>query len=106
MNERLEKRDRGDFEVPRVDVWESEAELLLLADLPGVPADAVDVRFDDGELTIEGRRAKGRVYRRVFALSDGFDLDKVAARHEGGVLELRLPKAAHKRTRKIEVRAG
>lgn len=106
MKEGLEKRDRRDVEVPRVDVWENDAELLLVADLPGVPADAVDVQFDDGELVIEGRRAKGRAYRRAFALSDGFDLDKVAARHGNGVLELRLPKAAHKRTRKIEVRAG
>lgn len=105
MNERLEKRDRN-IEAPRVDVWENDAELLLVTDLPGVPADAVDVRFDDGELSIEGRRPKGRVYRRTFALGDGFDLDKVAARQVNGVLELRLPKAAHKRTRKIEVRAG
>lgn len=106
MNERLEKRDRRDVELPRVDVWENDAELLLVADLPGVAPDAVDVQLEDGELVIEGRRTKGRAYRRAFALGDGFDLDKVAARHVNGVLELRLPKAAHKRTRKIEVRAG
>lgn len=106
MNERLEKRDRRNVDVPRVDVYENDAELLLVTDLPGIPADALDVRFDDGELVLEGRRPDGRQLRRVFTLNDGFDLDNVAARHASGVLELRLPKAAHKRTRKIEVRAG
>ena len=92
----------------RIDVYENENELLLLADLPGVSADGVDVRVENGELTIEGRRGeKQPKYRRVFALDDaGFDLDKVAARQQNGVLELRLPKAPQKRARKIEVKAS
>lgn len=91
----------------RVDVYENEDELLMLADLPGVPADGLDIRFENGELTIEGRRGEARRYKRVFALdAAGFDLDKVAARQQNGVLELRLPKAPQKRARKIEVRAS
>jgi HSP20 family protein len=91
----------------RIDVYENENELLLLADLPGVPADGLDVRVENGELTIVGRRGEKNTYRRVFALDDaGFDLDKVAARQNSGVLELRLPKAPQKRARKIEVRAS
>jgi len=96
----------------RIDVYENENELLLLADLPGVPADGLDVRVENGELTIEGRRgekgaARGDKYKRVFALDDaGFDLDKVAARQQNGILELRLPKAPQKRARKIEVKAS
>lgn len=94
----------------RIDVYENENELLLLADLPGVPAEGLDVRVENGELTILGRRAGEREkvqYKRVFALDDaGFDLDKVAARQQNGVLELRLPKAAQKRARKIEVKAS
>lgn len=91
----------------RIDVYENESELLLLADLPGVPADGLDVRVENGELTIEGRRSEKSKFRRVFALDDaGFDLDKVAARQQNGVLELRLPKAPQKRARKIPVRAS
>lgn len=96
----------------RIDVYENENELLLLADLPGVAADGLDVRVDNGELTIEGRRgekgaAPAEAYRRVFALDDaGFELDKIAARQNNGVLELRLPKAPQKRARKIDVKAG
>ena len=94
----------------RIDVYENESELLLLADLPGVPAEGLDVRVENGELTIVGRRpgqGDKTAYKRVFALDDaGFDLDKVAAKQQNGVLELRLPKAAQKRARKIEVRAS
>lgn len=91
----------------RVDVYENENELLLLADLPGVAAEGLDVRVANGELTIEGRRGENGKYRRVFAVDDaGFDLDKVAARQQNGVLELRLPKAAQKRARKIAVKAS
>lgn len=91
----------------RIDVYENESELLLLADLPGVPADGLDVRVENGELTIEGKRGEKNAYRRVFALDDaGFELDKIAARQQNGVLELRLPKAPQKRARKIEVKAS
>ena len=90
----------------RIDVYENENELLLFADLPGVAADGLDVRVENGELTIEGRREKTK-YKRVFALDDaGFDLDQIAARQQHGVLELRLPKAPQKRARKIEVKAS
>ena len=91
----------------RIDVYENENELLLLADLPGVPADGLDVRVENGELTIEGRRGEENEYRRVFALDDaGFELEKISAHQKNGVLELRLPKAPQKRARKIEVKAS
>jgi HSP20 family molecular chaperone IbpA len=91
----------------RIDVYENESELLLLADLPGVSAEGLDVRVENGELAIEGRLGEKAKYKRVFALDDaGFDLDKIAARQQNGVLELRLPKAPQKRARKIAVKAS
>ncbi len=103
---------------PRVDVFENEAELLLVADLPGVAKDAVEVKFDDGELSIFARRSQvdngtllrreteARNYERLFALPDGIDVDKVVAELEAGVLKVHLPKAPQKRARKIEVRGA
>ena len=41
---------------PRVDILENEDELLLFADLPGVKEDDVDIRFENGELTLHARR--------------------------------------------------
>lgn len=100
---------------PRVDVLENEAEWLVVADLPGVAKDAVDIRFEANELTIEARRPAGRTegvlaeeyrasdFRRAFAMPDGIDAEKVEARLEHGVLEVKLPKVAAKRPRKIAI---
>jgi HSP20 family protein len=105
---------------PRVDVFENETELLLVADLPGVAKDAVEVKFDDGELSIAATRSKAteaegtllrreteaRDYHRLFSLPDGIDVEKVSAELDTGVLRVHLPKAAQKRARRIEVRGA
>jgi HSP20 family molecular chaperone IbpA len=86
---------------PRVDVLEGEAELMLVADMAGVGREAIDVRFDDGDLTITGGR-----FWRTFAMPDGVDPEKIAAEYTNGVLTVHVPKAAAKRARRIDVRAG
>jgi HSP20 family molecular chaperone IbpA len=103
---------------PNVDVYESDAELLLVADLPGVTKEALDIRFDRGELTIEARRPKPenearpaaeaarRDFFRAFAIPDTIDTEKVEAELANGVLRVHLPKTAAKRSRRIDVRAG
>jgi len=106
---------------PRVDVFESDAEYLVIADVPGVRNDALDVRFEDGELRIEARRTglapeaggqplseEYRVgdYRRAFAMPEGVDAEKIEAELAHGVLKVHLPKSAHKRPRRIDIRAS
>lgn len=103
---------------PRVDVFENDAEYIVVADLPGVAKDALDIRFEDGELRIKaprGLRDRGQAlaletraadYERAFAMPDGIDAEKIAADLSAGVLRVRLPKAAEKRSRRIDVRAG
>ncbi len=94
------KHEKKNVVRPRVDVLESEAELLLLADMPGVAREALDVRFDDGQLTLAGGE-----YERAFAMPDGVDPDAIAAEYDSGVLRVHVPKAAAKRARRIDVRA-
>lgn len=106
------------FTRPRVDVFEHEAEYLVVADMPGVSPDALDVRFESGELRIEGRRRAGPQgnalheesrrldFARVFAMPEGIEADKIDASLDRGVLTLKLPKSAAKRPRRIAVRAG
>lgn len=92
-----------------VDIYEGADELLLLADLPGVDASGLTVSFDAPELRIEGRRGSGElasVYTRTFRVSESIDPSGISAELNAGVLKLRLPKAAHTKPRKIEVRAG
>lgn len=104
---------------PRVDVFENEAEYLVIADVPGVNKDAIDVRFEDGELRLEAKRAHGAVtgqplaaeyrvadYRRAFAMPDGVDAEKIQAELANGVLKVHLPKSAAKRPRRIDIRAS
>jgi len=103
---------------PAVDVFENDEEILLVADLPGVPAEKLSVRLDDGELILEGRwrdtdphRSLAREYqpvdyRRVFAVPEGIDPEAVKARVKDGVVRIHLAKAESFRPREIPVQAG
>lgn len=105
--------------LPPVDVIEDKSGITLLADLPGVPRDKLNLQLESDSLIIEGEvaletpegmessHAEVRLprYRRVFTLSKELDGEKVAAELKNGVLKLRIPKAEHAQPRKIEVRA-
>ncbi|HEY8506410.1 MAG TPA: Hsp20/alpha crystallin family protein [Gemmataceae bacterium] len=104
---------------PRVDIVEKEDELLLLADMPGVRPDDVDVRYENGELTLLGRRpappAAGRRafgnydvanYYRAFRIGENIAADQISAELKDGVLTLHLPKVEAVRPRKITVKGG
>jgi HSP20 family molecular chaperone IbpA len=100
---------------PDVDVFENADEVLVVADIPGVPGDAVDVRVENDTLTIEAKQApQGEVpalareyepvdYVRVFRIPGGIDGTAVRAEAKGGTIVVHLPKAAAARPRKIAV---
>ena len=87
---------------PLVDVFEGEADFLLVADLPGVTKDELELTVDEGQLSILGRSAKFD-YKRSFDLGDDVDVESIEAKLELGQLELRLPKRAAAKVRKIRV---
>jgi len=102
---------------PRVDILTTEEESLLLADLPGVKPEDVDVRFDNGELVINGRcapRQGGANYLlseygvgdfyRAFSISELIDWQGIAAELKNGVLTVHLPKAATVKPKQITVK--
>jgi HSP20 family protein len=104
---------------PPIDVCETDTGWLLVADMPGVSKDGVDVQVERGVLTISGKVGSephvGRtVYRgfqrldyfRSVALSDEVDRTKISASQSDGVLTVVLPKAAAAQTRKITVQPG
>ena len=106
--------------IPRVDVFEDDSGITLLADLPGVPKDGLELKVDGDTLLIEGSiatptpqdlqsvYAEIRVprYRRAFVLSRELDPAKIDANLRDGVLNLRIPKQEHAKPRRIEVRTG
>lgn len=105
---------------PRTDIVETEADVVVLAEMPGVAPDDVDVTLERGVLTLRGRAAAdehpgyrlvyaeyaGGDYERVFTLGREIDQDNIEATFENGLLRLRLPKAASARPRRIELRTG
>lgn len=99
---------------PLTDIYETDAHVVLMAELPGVDPDGVDVTLEERTLTIRGRlpalprEGFRQVYaeygegdfERVFTLSDGVDREGLSARFKHGVLTLEIPKSAQaKRTR-------
>lgn len=111
-------RNAATYLVPAVDIYETKEGLVVLADLPGVKLDNVDVRVDEGVLTIEGRTshspAANPVYRefalasffRQFQLPEQVDVAAIGASLDHGVLRVELPWAAKVKPRKIEVKGG
>ena len=92
---------------PAVDIYENDGGYLVLADLPGVGIEGVDIRYEEGELSLIGRRDEARRdFRRVFKIPEDVDAEAIGAELDNGVLELRLPKAKSVQPRKIEVRAS
>ncbi|KQW35731.1 heat-shock protein [Rhizobacter sp. Root404] len=106
--------------LPRVDVLEDTAGITLLADLPGVAKERLELKVEGDTLLIEGEvgtpmpaqmqsvYAEIRVprYRRAFTLSRELDSARIEASMKDGVLRLRIPKQEHARPRRIEVRAS
>jgi HSP20 family protein len=88
---------------PFVDVFESENEFLLVADLPGVNKSDLELRVEQGELRLRAQ-TEDLDYRRSFQLGDDVDLEAIDAKLDLGQLEIHLPKLAATRTRKIEVK--
>lgn len=105
---------------PVVDILEVEDELRVVADMPGVRSDDIDIKFENGVLSILGRveprqddatkylvreYGVGDFYR-VFEVSETVDSSAITAEYSDGVLTLHLPKQEKARARKIEVQAS
>lgn len=100
---------------PLVDIFENKDELLMVADLPGVQSDSLNISLHDVDLVIEGKRyiptygtteQEGRTlgYRRSFVLPPGIDGNNIVAKMTDGVLTLHLPKAASAKPRQIPIK--
>lgn len=108
--------------IPPVDVRESDSELALVFEIPGVSPDQIEVTADNGVLTVRGEKREERkegneqqyhlvervygTFSRSFQLPKNLDESKIAAHFENGVLTVRIPKAALPQPKKIQVKAG
>lgn len=97
--------------VPRVDIYEGERDVLILADVPGAAPDQVKVEFARGELLLDAPTPAdhplGAVrWRRAFTLGRGVATDTISAELKDGVLRVTLPRTDAPQKRTIEVAVG
>ncbi len=103
--------------VPPVDIYETESDVVLVADVPGVEKKSLQLDTDNDELTIRGifrqKNGDGKKlidecvygeYNRTFTLGDTIDREKITAKLENGVLILTLPKYEKVKPRKITIK--
>ena len=115
----LERTRGGVTCTPRIDIWESDEELVLYADLPGVSPEHLGVQFENRELRIHGQvgprhEAHNFLYGeygigdfyRTFTIGETIDSKKISAELENGVLTLHLPKTEEVKPRRIEVKSS
>lgn len=124
LTEQLLGVQSGTARSPRfmpMDLYRSGEDYVLLADLPGVDPGSVDVRVDNGTLTIKAERSWPQTeesvewitserftgtYLRQLALGDGIDAEHIAAAYDNGVLRVTIPVAERAKPRKIEIGVG
>jgi len=111
-------RDESRYIAPPVDIYETNDTLVVVVDLPAVDKNGIDVRVEDGLLTIKGQADYNppanammeefnlQGYFRQFQLSDEIDQSKISAELKNGVLMLRLAKAEKSKPKQIPVTLG
>ena len=119
MSEAERTRDRRAF-VPRADIYETDDEIIVVADMPGVDENSVDITLEKNILTINAYAEPAEPenytltyaeyetgdYQRSFTLSNQIDQDNIRATVRNGVLQLCMSKAGPAKARKIVVKAA
>ena len=107
----------GALVAPAVDIFENAEAITLLADMPGVGVEDLEIDLNEGVLTITGRTKTSipekerevlsefgpATFQRKFTLSQSVDQAQIEARLDDGGLRLKLPKAEQAKPRKIKV---
>jgi HSP20 family protein len=103
---------------PAVDIYETENELVLTAEVPGVEEKDVEIKIEDNTLTLKGERkfekeTKEENYHRIeraygaflrsFSLPNYIDQDKINAEYENGLLKVHMPKKPEVKPRKVKI---
>lgn len=120
VEQKGEATKREKYYIPAVDIFETEDDVTVVAEMPGVTAQGIDVTLEDDVLTIRGTKQEqnmgstGRVllreyepgnYMRRFTVAETIDQEKIKATVNNGMLRVVLPKAEPAKPRKIEVQA-
>lgn len=107
---------RVEYVAPPVNIYETQSDYVLEAEMPGVSKDGLEVTLEGNELTIHGRRAAEAPpgepllrerypaeFKRVFEIDPALDTNRISAKVEQGLLTLILPKSSRQQPRRILV---
>ena len=104
---------------PAVDIFETEKELVLSAEIPGIDEKDIEIKVEDNTLSLKGERkfekeTKEENYHRLersygsffraFTLPNSIDPERIQAAHENGVLKITMPKREERQPRKVKIR--
>ena len=106
---KLEETRQGHVLAPPVDILENEHELVIVADIPGVEPEKIQLHVQLPEFKLEaefGSAQEPATYVRSFHVEERIESERVNAEYKNGVLTVRLPKSSAAKPRRIEVRAG
>lgn len=115
--------ERGQMFVPQIDISETDAEVRIVAELPGLDEKDVEVTLGGDILTLKGEKKEEHTeesedryhsersygcFERAVRLPDGVDVDHANANFKNGVLKIAIPKKAESRAprRKLELKSG
>ena len=119
-NEDLERTRERHCLVPKTDIYETEDRIVIMADIPGVDRNSLDITLDKDILSIDAYNSSSENkdfsvtyseyvpgdYHRKFRLAAEIDVDKIDAIVADGVLELQLPKAEEAKVKQIPIKTG
>ena len=103
---------------PSVDIYETDHELVLTAELPGIEDSDINIELEDNTLTLKGERKfekeiKEENYHRIeraygsfarsFSLPPNIEQEKISAEHEIGILKITIPQKPQTKPKKISV---
>jgi HSP20 family molecular chaperone IbpA len=115
-NEQTEKMEATPAVAPSMDIYESTDEIVMIADLPGVPQENLELKFENNEISIKAvpgpvdKSWKPRFqeigkfrYERAFKLPSGLDISKITADFNHGVLTVVMPKSESEKPHTIKI---
>ena len=95
---------------PLVDIYEEGDKIVLRAEIPGASKDDIDVKVENGTLTIRGEKKQEKrfygSFSRSFVLPTSIDAGKITATYKDGVLEVVVPKADAAKPKKVQILGG
>jgi HSP20 family protein len=106
---------------PRADIRETKDDFVITFELPGVKKDDINIRFEDGFLTVEGERKRDEIgdggsylreernygkFSRAFKVNSKVQGDKIDAAYNNGLLTISLPRAEEMKPKEIKIKVG